>query len=122
MFIYLMAIVLSANAFVGQLLQLPVLVHHYVEHAAEDNMTFYDFLSIHYASNVNHPDDQHNDHKNLPFKSLQLAGSNFSTVAPSSIHFSGKPIISNVIKVFVCYQKHHASLFVNDIWQPPCIA
>lgn len=120
--IYVMAMLLSANTFVGELLQLPVLIHHYSEHAEQDGMPFFKFLSIHYSSEINHPDDQHNDHNNLPFKSVHSPNSNITTTVPSLFDYSETISIGIVTKVFPCYKKHHSSLFVNDIWQPPCIS
>jgi hypothetical protein len=42
---------LSANTAFGEVLKLPLLIHHYIEHTQEDNdNSIIDFLAKHYLS------------------------------------------------------------------------
>jgi len=50
---------LSANTAFGEVLKLPLLIHHYFEHSQEDNdNSIIDFLAKHYIEDINH---QYND-------------------------------------------------------------
>lgn len=56
-----------------ELLKLPVLVEHYVEHRAESpEMGFWEYLSLHYFSGIEYDADYARDMQ-LPFKSISLA-------------------------------------------------
>ncbi|WP_143150633.1 hypothetical protein [Chitinophaga sancti] len=56
-----------------QLLKLPVLVAHYIEHRAQDgNLTVMQFLSMHYLSKDDNDNDQDRDNQ-LPFKKVNSA-------------------------------------------------
>ncbi|WP_147320002.1 hypothetical protein [Chitinophaga silvisoli] len=53
-----------------QLLKLPVLVMHYIEHRAQDgNLSVMQFLSMHYWGHDNNDNDQDRDDQ-LPFKKV----------------------------------------------------
>lgn len=53
-----------------QLMKLPVLVMHYIEHRAQDgNLTVMQFLSMHYWGHDNNDNDQDRDDQ-LPFKKV----------------------------------------------------
>lgn len=56
-----------------QLLKLPVLVMHYMEHRAQDgNLGVMQFLSMHYWGHDNNDNDQDRDNQ-LPFKKVNSA-------------------------------------------------
>jgi hypothetical protein len=116
--ILFLLIFLTANTAFGQLLRLPILVHHYLEHVEYENASLIKFLSEHYATIINHPDDKHHDHKKLPFKTLNFqviqAVTLQATIAISQII----PEIVNIKNSFYnpqCY----SNTFLNSIWQPP---
>lgn len=113
-------IFLTANTAFGQLLRLPTLVHHYFEHVEWDNSTLIEFLSKHYASTINHPDDQHHDHEKLPFKALDCQAIQVLTFIPQST-FSIAQIIFNTVEIKkpIFNQQNYSNAYLNSIWQPP---
>jgi len=112
---------LSAYTAVGQILRLPTLVHHFLEHVEQENASLQTFLAEHYASQINHPDDIHNDHQNLPFKALDHQ--QISVVAlvnvPTTILFTTSPFPSVMVKKADRTQSDFSKSYLNSIWQPP---
>jgi hypothetical protein len=111
---------LLGNSAFTELTKFPILIHHYQEHKLIDSEnSFYDFLAEHYALEINHADDEHNDHENLPFKTQDY----------QSVHVA--KIIEQLAHTFLCKTSEFISLlpykivffFCNDylscIWQPP---
>jgi len=119
--IFFLFLSLSSNPFVAELLYIPTLLHHYSEHKALDkNTSFFDFLSVHYSNQINHPDDEHHDHEKLPYKKADKHL--FSVVSLKSVlFFSLKVIQFNVLKIHnLNYQTSNCvSGFISSIWQPP---
>lgn len=111
---------LTANTTFGELLRLPTLVHHYLEHVEWDNSTLIEFLSVHYASTINHPDDKHHDHEKLPFKTTDCHTSQVVTLVPQPT-FAISKIIPNTVEIKkTTYNQHnYSSAHLNSIWQPP---
>lgn len=106
----------------NQFVKSPVLVHHFNEHCALDqSLTFLDFVRNHY-NKLQHPDDEHNDHDNLPFKAVQNLGNNLIFINTTCLQ------ISNIV-----YSPEHKNVttrnirFLNDdresgLWRPPIFA
>lgn len=118
--ILFLLIFLLANTEMGQLLKLPVLVHHYLEHHDDDaGNSFVDFLHKHYAEQKTHP-SANNEHEKLPFKSHDLGFSQtiLSYQPPVEFEFKiDKPI---PIKENIIYSTaFHSSSALANIWQPP---
>lgn len=108
------------NTSFGELLRLPTLIHHYFEHSELDNYNFIEFLSEHYSKQINHQDDKHHDHENLPFKSLNSQGSQLLTFITHSNYSVNFIYIETVeIKTAVLNEIPHSNTFLNSIWQPP---
>jgi hypothetical protein len=91
-------IFLTANTAFGQMLRLPTLVHHYLEHVEWDNMTLFEFLSEHYAVNINHPDDKHHDHEKVTVQNSRLPHIQVVTLVPQPT-FSICQIIPETIEL-----------------------
>jgi hypothetical protein len=91
-----------------------------LEHVEWDNYTLIEFLNEHYASTINHPDDQHNDHENLPFKTLDCQTIQVLTLAPQST-FCIVQIIHEAVKTenIIRDQQPYSNAYLNNIWQPP---
>lgn len=113
-------IFLTANTAFGQLWRLPTLIHHYWEHVEWDNATLFEFLSEHYAMKINHPDDKHNDHENLPFKNINHSTFQVISIVPQPT-FSISQIIPETIEIkkSIFHQQHYSIAYLNSIWQPP---
>lgn len=114
-------IFLGANTELHQLLRLPVLLHHFVEHQdQETDKSFADFLKEHYSDTKGHSDASHHNHDNLPFKTSDCATTlissafvnhnPFSISRPNSFQFEVLPIYNG---------EFYTSAIVSNIWQPP---
>lgn len=111
---------LVTNTALGQILRLPTLLHHYAEHVEWDNYTFYEFMSEHYAKKINHPDDSHNDHENLPFKATDCQIIPLISLLAASTDFARltTPTILKDEEVSLFHQ-NISSVYLSNIWQPP---
>jgi hypothetical protein len=110
---------LSASTEFGQLLRLPVLVHHYLEHRNQNNQSLADFLDEHYTGRINHPDDRHHDHERLPFKA-ECHAAQLVTIAPSAFFsFSKMPYVAVESVRTDRDAQQYSNAYLNSIWQPP---
>lgn len=118
--VLLVFIFTSASTSLGEWLRLPTLIHHYFEHVEWDNTSFLQFLAEHYAKNINHPDDSHHDHENLPFKTTHCYSLHWlmGWMDDSTVYCSDVRIF--ITENFVLYyQSHYSNAHLNSIWQPP---
>jgi hypothetical protein len=102
----------------GQLLKLPVLVHHYLKHRqGENGLSFADFLKTHYLQDHKDDGDKKQD-RQLPFKTMNPENSctSFLQPEPPSIQASGLPV-SRVLSTYLpeCYLSGKPS----GIFRPP---
>lgn len=120
--ILLLGIFLTANTAFGQLLRLPTLFHHYLEHVEWDNYTFAEFLAAHYSGQIEHPDDQHGDHQKLPFKSGDFNTSHVVTdVLPQCLYLSEIIVEGVDTKTPIHDKDDYPNSYLSRIWQPPRI-
>jgi hypothetical protein len=90
--ISMMFVILCATTEMHQLLKLPVLLHHYLEHREKDNsISFLAFLKEHYVHE--HAQASRHHHERLPFKSDNCAGAHISIIDPAlpGVTSLGKP-------------------------------
>jgi len=118
--ISLLLFFLFANTEMGELLKLPVLIHHYLEHHDDDaGISFAGFLHKHYDEENSHP-SPNNEHQKLPFKSHDLGFSQTTLVFQSPAVFELK--IGNLLstKINISYSEgFYSSSILSRIWQPP---
>jgi len=121
--ISLLAMFLYANTELHELLKLPVLVHHYLEHdTSSPDLSFFEFLKEHYDSNNTHrhPDNNHNDHQKLPFKN-----GNCSTmhsvldVFQVGMQSCCQIDVCSVKAIFPCDDLIYLSSIYTEVFQPP---
>jgi hypothetical protein len=120
-----LSIFLCANTEIGQLLKLPTLIHHFLEHHDDKNddeygIGFIDFLKNHYTENDNHSDNAKHDHQNLPFKTCdcQSLSTLIALVQQTVFVLHTSTIISS--KNSASYrEQHYTSKSFGSIWQPP---
>ena len=120
--ILFLSIIVSSSTELHQLLKIPILVEHFIEHRQEDyKISFIDFLKIHYHSNPVKDKDYDRDMQ-LPFKADNC---NF----PAITFFTHKTSIEIVNKEELISTTHllHSDEFnstqvLNNIWQPPRLA
>ena len=123
-----LSIFLCANTEIGQLLKLPNLIHHYLEHHDDKNddeygISFIDFLKNHYNENNQHSDNAKHDHQNLPFKTTDCNSLNtlIALVQQNIFALHNNKITS--AKNVACYtEQHYTSKSFGSIWQPPKLA
>ncbi len=114
---------LCANTEIGQLLKLPNLIIHFTEHHNHENergISFIDFVISHYNNKEKHTDsDKHDEHQNLPFKTLNT---NINIV----LAFVNQPIFSVRKSITISLKNivpFHEELYTSNvfacIWLPP---
>lgn len=116
-------IFVCANTEIGQLLKFPNLIHHYLEHRnhKEDHrITFIDFVKSHYNDNHKRSDNnKHDEHKNLPFKTIN---SNINTMMVCEnqlmLSFTKPNTISTTITTPFIKEFYTSDVFAC-IWLPP---
>ena len=104
----------------NQFFKLPILFEHFSEHKTENkNITFLQFLKIHYQGNQIPDDDDFKD-KRLPFKSH---GNSFSTqifaVLPAFTEIEIPVFSDNNKSVTIHKNQFIPTLQLESIWQPP---
>ena len=115
------AIYFLATTQLSELLKLPMLVQHYIEHKHENNhLSLLGFLDIHYAHGSPRDADYDKDMK-LPFKSV--AHSNIAALSffAPIIYFKQNPIVYCKDDKQPCsdYSFTYSSAYLAAIWQPP---
>jgi hypothetical protein len=113
---------IGATTAFGELLKLPVLIHHFSDHIQDEKNTdfsFFDFLAEHYTGDINHS-DKHHDHSNLPFKTLNTHIAQVLTIVPQSIyHFPQVIAVRSKLKGVFHTQQNYSNTYLDSIWQPP---
>ncbi|WP_394991759.1 hypothetical protein [Emticicia sp.] len=118
---YLIVIYLLSATELNQLLKLPILFSHFVEHQQQDpSMSFTDFLYHHYAIDHGDDGDAATDNK-LPFKSHDHC---CSFIFPISIFFTIqlsqiKTIVIEKKNILFSSSANIISAYLSSIWQPP---
>jgi hypothetical protein len=99
------------------LIKFPVLLEHYIEHKELSDITFFEFLSLHYNSEaVTH--DAHD--KELPFKDFDHCIAVQTVVLPYiKIELREKVPSENAIVYPLFNNKFIAASHLSEIWQPP---
>lgn len=113
---------LFTTTIAGELLRLPLLIHHYFEHDENDeHESVIHFLKEHYVElhkviNQHHADD----HKHLPFKTNYKAYLASSVLIVPRAFVSSDLIAFNTTSLVVSANELSVySHFLADIWQPP---
>lgn len=118
---YLFILSLAPNFEGHELLKLPTLVMHFIEHKSENkNITISEFIRIHYLQGNAMDKDRDRDMQ-LPFKSagtcLPATSFAFVTHAIPEFSFQSFPVVMNIISVTeVTFQSFQS---LCNIWQPP---
>ena len=128
--ILLLTTYLFSTTELSQLLKLPALVNHFIEHQDENkDLTLWEFMDIHYAHGIVKDADYEKDMK-LPFKTMENFSIQISIAVPPSFIVSSFYLTSFVIsnKNIYTYLKKDTHILSNDsltavhlssIWQPP---
>lgn len=119
--VFLVFLFLCVNTPVGQLLKVPNLINHYLEHKIDKNsstISFISFIKLHYSENSNHHQEEHHD---LPFKTLDNSNHFVFTIfnIVDQIQFISFSLLG--VKSFY-YNNTFSSNLITSIWLPPKIA
>ncbi len=119
-----LVVFLFANTEMHQLLKLPVLVHHFIEHRHQNQEeSLIHFLLEHYNDRSSHCNDNHNDHNNLPFKTHDCATVHSTVILNTISSFVIEEPIRISRQVAILKDKLFvSSTFLFNIWQPPKIS
>lgn len=118
--ILFLSIYLISATEMSQLLKMPLLVQHYLEHKEENHsITIWQFLYMHYA--LENAKDTDNKDMKLPFKTSTNISYSIALGLPNKLDFDIKPKTPLIeIKKIYYYQSDFASSnFLSFIWQPP---
>ncbi|WP_304067539.1 hypothetical protein [Pedobacter glucosidilyticus] len=119
--ILLLSIHLIATTELYQLLKLPILVEHLIEHKMQDNnITIFEFFSMHYALEDVRDADYERDMQ-LPFKThnhINQVDCNVS-LPQYSLSVITLPAIIQQHKTPVYRSLFIHSVYLSTIWQPP---
>jgi hypothetical protein len=116
--IALIALYLIASTEFHQVLKLPLLVQHYTEHHDQvQDMTFWEFLVMHYETDVPHDDQD----MSLPFKDCHHPLTAQSIAMPvQKISLAAlTPVQTDRLPIFD-HSGFHSS-YLEEIFQPPKI-
>ena len=117
--IFFLTVVLVSQTPLQQVLRIPLLISHFQEHnSIQNNISFIEFIRIHYLSG--HPvDDDFDRDEQLPFRSADIVVLTGAVVIPPL----AEPGIINTFyresHYQVMDQNSAAFLHSADIWQPP---
>lgn len=117
--ILFLSILLCTNSELHQLLKIPVLISHFIEHKKEDpNISLLSFLKMHYQANPVKDKDYDRDMQ-LPFKAdnCNFLGLAFYTHKPSFEIINREEFIEQ--NRFDFYTPFSSAQVLNSIWQPP---
>ena len=121
MFLIVMYTLSSTQAY--QLLKLPTLVEHYITHKKKDNnMSFYEFIKIHYLQELHEDADFAKDQK-LPFKSVENSSSFICLALDEFIKYDLQPANYFIIKKYQIEDQNLLyPLLIKGLFRPPRLA
>lgn len=114
---------LSANTAFGEVLKLPLLIQHYIEHNQDDNShSVLDFLTMHYGEGDNHHHNDHeHEHDHLPFKTANVHSAQVVDFLPLVFDFPNQ-LVENKLKKPILQKQVYSNVYLNSIWQPPKVS
>ncbi|MEO6903545.1 MAG: hypothetical protein ABI315_10390 [Bacteroidia bacterium] len=118
--IFFLAFYLLSTTQLAELLKMPFLVQHYIEHKQEKrDLSFIAFLKIHYAHGNTKDADYDKDMK-LPFKTISNTVYAYSFFTPLlELKLNKLIYFKDDKQLFSDYTFTSSSSFLSSIWQPP---
>jgi len=119
----LLSIYLLGSTQVGQLVKIPFLVQHYLEHKAENaGISLLTFLRIHYNEKKEKDSDYEKDMQ-LPFKVIDNSTLTLvNNLPPQKMEFKVKPTVDDYTFHTPYHPVFTAQTACGDIFQPPRLA
>lgn len=118
--IFVLVLHVMATTECSELLKLPVLVQHFMEHRSEEgDVSFVNFMKMHYAKEEHHHEPNHNHQ--LPFKSHEgCINLNILICLIQPLPVSGNNLFPHSPYYFIAPEEtFQASAHLSAIWQPP---
>lgn len=116
--IFLLTIYLfSTIEFFAQLLKIPILVEHYVEHKQKDKMSFVDYLVHHYGGHEKDA-DWDTDMK-LPFMTHSETFQGVFSFVPFRLEIGDKKMLYAKKRLAPYRDPGLKSAYLAAVWQPP---
>jgi hypothetical protein len=117
--ILLVFTILFASTELHEIIRLPKLLSHYLEHAVKNkNLSFSDFIFTHY--NTQHKDDRTNQDDNLPFKPHKYCINISETLRPTFNQIKINRLTFFIKKIYpILSDINFSSADLASIWQPP---
>ena len=119
--ILFLSIYLISTTELHQLAKIPLLIEHFEEHQQQNNqLTFFDFLNLHYSGEEKIDADHEKDMK-LPFKSHDGCISTFiaANIPPSFSNLVLKEFSESILSFPSREDCFLSSNYLSSIWQPP---
>lgn len=104
---------------VGQVLKLPMLIVHYIDHYEEEGQSVYAFLHEHYVHHHGRNTDQQEDDQ-LPFKTTNIQQASFTYLLPALEIINKQPIPASKKKIIRPSTSIYSN-YLKDIFHPPKI-
>lgn len=108
----------SIGVNLGDLLQIDELYEHYQFHKQEYGHDLITFIELHYGKQKASHEQEHQDHKKLPFHHSHISTSSIVFYNNTS-HFILKPYLINNKDLTPHFDNLYSSLLVDEILQPP---
>ena len=107
---------INSNTEFHEMLRLPILIEHYTEHKkASGDISFWEFLVMHYKTNVTH--DSHDNE--LPFKDPAHSFTASTLAIPIHKMVLKETEIVSVVNHTSSYSETFIASHLSDIFQPP---
>lgn len=117
--IALLVLFASTNE-VGQILKLPVLVSHYIDHYNEEGQSIYAFFHEHYVHHHGSDNKDQDEDNQLPFKTTTIQQSTVSYLLPAlELNSKPAPVISEKKSILPAF--FIPGNYLKDIFHPPRI-
>ncbi|MGV3530022.1 MAG: hypothetical protein ACO1OO_14060 [Flavisolibacter sp.] len=119
--IFFFAVYLLSTTQFSEVLKLPVLIEHFVEHRTDNSeLSFLRFLSIHYLHGTPKDADFDRDMQ-LPFKDISESSFTAATyTAPAPIFINvKKPVYKPGEENLFAGTANYSYQYLSSIWQPP---
>lgn len=112
------SVILLAQTPVQQVLKLPILIEHFKEHRADKDISFLEFIKLHYFSG-NPKDSDYDRDQQLPFRANDVILMSSTVVLPAQIVPAAPPLLFREKTYVLLKPTGLPSLHSFDIWQPP---
>src|SRR5690606_9090810 len=116
--ILFLSIVIAAQTPACQLLKLPILFEHYLEHKKTAEISFLGYLRMHYSTG--HPvDEDYSKDQQLPFRKIDLSQISANIYLPVQANIEPTPEFVLLREQYHEFSPSVSSHMLSEIWQPP---